>query len=232
MENTTQLLLILILVLQVISLLVLLNKKSVRQPEIALKKDDRKEDVPKNSVDKIRDSEKQQEQIRRTYDDSVNRNRDKDRDRHHNRDREQNRDPNREQNRDPNRDPNRDRNRDRNDRNDRNGRDRDRNRDNRGNNGGRFNNDRRPNPNQAPSVAPAAVVESAAVSTPVESQPQVAETSPQIDTSAAKSDDFQHGRRAFVKRRNLAGEVEAQTLETVEAAASAPVSSESATKVE
>jgi hypothetical protein len=197
--ETTQLLLILILVLQVVSLLVLLNKKSVRQPEIAVKKDDRKEDVLKNSVDKIRDSEKQQEQIRRTYDDSVNRNRDKDRDRHQNRDRE----------------PNRDRNRDRNDRN---GRDRDKNRDNRGNNGGRFNNDRRPNLNQPQSTAPAAVVESAvAVATSAEPQPQVAESTTHVDVASARQDDFQHGRRAFVKRRNLAvGEGEAQSVETVD----------------
>ncbi|MBL8029606.1 MAG: hypothetical protein JNL74_24535 [Fibrobacteres bacterium] len=215
MENSTNLLLILILILQVISLLVLLNKKSVRQPElVTVKKDDRKEDALKNSSEKIRDSEKQQEQIRRTYDESINRNRDKDRDRHHhNRDREQNRDQNRDRN-------------DRNDRNrDRNGgrdRDRDRNRDNRGNNGGRFNNnDRRPQ-SQQPSTNPAPA--SVATETEAVSQPQLSETAAPIQAAEsannARQDEFQHGRRAFVKRRNLPGEGEAAATETaVETAA-------------
>jgi len=209
MENSTNLLLILILVLQVISLLVLLNKKSVRPAEpVTAKKDDRKEDAFKNSSEKIRDSEKQQEQIRRTYDESVNRNRDRDRDRnHHHRDRDQNRDQNRDRN-------------DRNDRNkDRNGgrdRDRDRNRDNRGNNGGRFNNnDRRPQ-SQQPSTSPAPA--SVTSETDAVSQPQLAETTAPVQVAESanspKQDDFQHGRRAFVKRRNLPGEGETVASET------------------
>lgn len=221
MDNQTliSIAVILMQVLTVILLIAVLSKISIRDKVFSIKEDKKDETQP--ASDRLRDAERQQERIRRNYDEAHfgDRNRQQPHSQPQQSFRTDNRDNRGGQHNDNDRNRDRDRNRDNRDRDrNRDNRDRDRNRDrNRDNRqGGGYRNDqnrgamppRRPY-EEVQRPAPAQQPVSEGLTTPPEAVQPIVMPSPapapevHIPEVHAAEGEFSHGRRPVVKRRPL-----------------------------